>query len=196
MNPWLLMWGEPRKTVRAIVDAHSSYGVLFLSFLYVFQEFFFYANYWSLGVDQPLLFVIYGVISSVLVGILWIYFSGLVYYCVGYLMGGKANQSSLRVAIAWSKIPMTVSLFMWFVLILMHPDSVFVQDRASPSFVFIYFITFVLVIWSFVLLVQGVREIQRFSIGKSILNCLIGNLVYFIFIYSIVNSVLFATMVA
>lgn len=171
VSPWLTMWSCPKSTVRAIVHSNPSYGVIWLGAMYALQTFFFYANWWSFGLNTHYYTIlIAGIILSPFIGFIWIYYLSLIFYLTGRLLRGGAPVAHVRAAIAWSLIPVSINLLMWLILIFMSPDHAFVQDSAGPSSVFINLIGFILGIWSVILLIQGLREVQQFTISKSIAN--------------------------
>jgi len=175
MNPWLTMWSQPKATVRALVNSKPSFGVFYLAAVYVLQSFFFYFNWWSLGLkSEYYTLFLAGVVLSPIVGFVWLYYLGLVFRITGRLLHGEAECSHLRTAIAWSKIPYSINVLMWFILILMNPEQVFVQDGEGPSSIFVNFIALILGIWSLVLLIQSISEVQQFSIGRSIANVVLA----------------------
>ena len=178
INPWMCMWTNPRLTIRAIVTVNPRYGVFYLAWLYVLQTFFFVANYWSLGFSFSFLSLLTAaLVLSPFVGYLWLYFTGWVFYFTGRWLGGQAPMSHLRAAAAWSKIPVSIALVMWLILMVVNPEWTFIQGISLPSTVFIQLIAFILGIWSFVLLIQSIREIQGFTILRSLLNLIIASLI-------------------
>lgn len=184
MNPWLTMWSQPRSTIRALIHNKPAYGIYILAAIFALQSFFFYANWWSLGLStSTYLLLALGVILSPLLGLIWLYFTAFIFYLTGRLLKGAAPASHLRTAIAWSRIPTTITLLMWLILIFTSSDSVFIQEPTSgPSSIFVNLITFILGIWSLILLIQSLREIQSFSIGRTLFN---------IFLAWILSSILF-----
>jgi hypothetical protein len=165
------MWSQPRSTIRAIVHNKPAFGVFYLAAIYALQSFFFYANWWSLGLKTNYYaLIILGVVLSPFIGALWLYFMGWVFSLSGRFLKGRAPPSHLRSAIAWSKLPTSISLLMWLILIFFTPEYVFIQGASGFSSIFVNFITLILGIWSLVLLIQGVREVQHFSLARSILN--------------------------
>jgi hypothetical protein len=177
MNPWLTMWSQPRSTIRAIVHNRPLYGVLYLAAIYTLQSFFFYANWWSLGLnDRYYAFLFLGIILSPLIGFIWLYFMGWVYSLTGRWCGGRAPAPHLRAALAWSKIPTSINILLWFILIILNPDRAFIQDAGGAPSVFINFIYLILGTWSLVLLIQSLRELQAFTILRSLLNIILASL--------------------
>lgn len=187
LNPWVSMWNQPRSTIRAIVHSKPAYGVFYLAAVYALQSFFFYANWWSLGLNAHYhLWMTLGVILSPIIGIVWLYFQGLIYSISGRLLKGAASPAHLRSAVAWSTIPYSITLLMWLFLIFASAENVFIQDAGGPSSLFVNLIAMIVGIWSLVLLIQSLREVQQFSVGRSILNvllsCILSAIFYFLLI--------------
>lgn len=181
MNPWLSMWGQPRVTIRSILYSNPKYGIFYLASLYVLDNCFFYSNWWSLGASFPFYSIfLVSLILSPLVGLGWLYFSSWIFYFTGRWLKGEAPPVHLRAAIAWSKIPLSASVFMWLLLLAVHPEATFIQDGGGSSSLFINFITIILNIWSFILLVQSIREVQNFTLLRSIANIFLAGLITFV----------------
>ena len=175
MKPWLTMWGQPKSTVRAIVHSNPSYGVFYLAAIYALQSLFFYANWWSLGIQPHFYLILFaGIVLSPLIGLVWVYYLSFVFYCISRLFGGRAPMSHVRTAVAWSLIPVSINLLMWLVLIFLSPHNAFIQDTVGPSSIFINLIGLILGIWSIILLIQGLCEVEQFSLPRSIAVLLIS----------------------
>ncbi len=184
LNPWLSMWSQPRMTIRSLVHSKPTYGIFYLAAIYALQSFFFYSNWWSLGLNSHYFAILVaGILLSPLAGLVWLYYLSLIFRITGKWMGGVAPLTHIRTAIAWSKIPSTVNVLVWLVLIFSNPETVFIQDASGPSSIFVSLIAFILEIWAFVLLVQSLREVQQFSPLKSILNILLSGFLSSLFIF-------------
>ncbi len=180
------MWSRPRDTIRTLAFNKPTYGIYFLAIMYALQGFFFYANWWSLGVrtHYPLYLTI-GILASPIIGLCWLYLMGFFFYLIGRLFKGMATMRQLRSAVAWSAIPYTITLIMWILLLFWSPEHVFIQDSGVHSSIFINFITLIAKIWSLVLLVQSVREVQHFSLKISAFNvAIIWLLTWILFFFS------------
>lgn len=165
------MWANPRSTIRALVNMRPKYGVFLLAWVYALQEYLFFASYWSFGLSFPFYAILgVGIVISPLLGFIWLYFTGWVYSFTGRWLGGKAPLSHLRAAVAWARLPSTISLLMWLILLIANSDTGFVHNVSGPSATFINFILTILSIWAFVLLIQSVREVQGFSVLRSLVN--------------------------
>lgn len=188
LNPWISMWNQPRSTIRAIAYNRPTYGIYYLAIIYALQGFFFYANWWSLGVRTYYPFYLtLGIIASPIIGVIWLYLMGEFFYLSGRLLRGTATRRQIRSIVAWSAVPFTITLAMWLLLLFWSPEHVFIQDSGPHSSIFVNLITLIAKVWSFVLLLQSLREIQHFSIGKSILNVLgvwVFSTILFFFVFS------------
>lgn len=185
-NPWLSMWTQPRETIRWIVQTNPRYGVFWLAIIYVLQGFFFFMNFWSFGLSSSWYsLLIHIVILTPLFAFVWIFFYGWILRCTGRWLGGPAPGSHLRAALAWSRIPMTISLAMWFFLLITNPDYVFIQYVGGTSAIFVLFINGILEIWSFVLFIQSIREVQHFTIIRSLCNIFLASAIYSTLIFSL-----------
>jgi len=183
-NPWLTMWVQPRATIRTLLKKNPHYGVFSLSTIYILQDFCNSFNYWSIGMySSPYFLFVSALALSPFLGLLWLYVSAWILDVTGMWFGGKAPPLPLRTALAWSKLPTTIALLMWFILLLAKPDYVFILDALDTT-VFIYFITLVLWIWSIVLLIKGVREVQSFSLGRAIANTVVALCIYSVLFFA------------
>ncbi len=194
---WISMWTNPRPTIRAIVNLNPKFGVFYLATIYALQNNLVCSSYWSLGLSFPFYAILLAsVVLSPFLGVIWVYFTGWVLYITGKWFGGQAPMSHLRTAAAWSKIPSCISLFMWLILLISDSDMTFIHAVSGPAALFMNFILLILGVWSFVLLIQSVRELQDFSIGKSFLNIVVSELFSFVFIIFIffIISYLYAVL--
>ncbi len=181
LNPLLRMWTSPRPTVRAIVNVNPRFGVFYLAWGYALQSILFFVSYWSLGLSYPAFAILsVGLILSPLFGYIWLYFTGWVLHFTGGWLGGKAPMLHLRTALAWSKIPSVLLLFMWLLLMIADIDTAFVNGVAGTSSLFVTFITSILGIWSLVLLILSLQEVQRFSLARAIVNVILAGFISWI----------------
>lgn len=173
-SPWIMMWSQPRLAMHLIGGANASLGTYFLAALFVLESFFFFANWWSLGLRFHYgLILAVSFVSAPLIAALWLYALGILYHFTGRIMGKKNAPYFLRLAIGWSKIPYVAAVFMWLVLIFLSPSSAFIQGGPGPfSTLFVYCILFIVFCWSFILSIQSIREIQQASLGWAVCNVL------------------------
>jgi len=193
MKPYLSMWTHPRSTIRAIIDADPKsnirYGILYLVTIFALQNMLFYANWWSIGTQiSSSTILIAGIFLSPFVGMAWVYIAGWIFYFTGRWLHGHAPASHLRSALAWSKIPVSINLLTWLVFIILDPKMAFVLNGGLPSAILLNAINLFTGIWSFILLVQAVREIQKFTIGRALINIVMGWVIYFLVVMIFIIS--------
>lgn len=169
LNPWGSMWLHPRKTIRSVVDSNPRYGVFFLSAIYVLQTLFILFNFWSLGFKfSHYTLLIPSILLTPFLGTIWIGLYGRILQFISRLFGGQAPRSHLQAALAWSGLPMILSLFLWGGLWLNDPDKVFIQYGPGSLVVLLHASLFILQLWTVLLFIQAIREVQQFNLLKTI----------------------------
>jgi len=205
MNPWLSIWTRPKETIRAIVDADPSYRFGWLAAIYGFSLLLEAAQNFSLGdVLSPMMIVFFALILSVFVGMLAItVVSGLLFW-TGRWVGGKATYKEIRSAVAWSNITNVVSIISWFIMLCVFGRQVFFSTFPQTTFagyelgvVLILFLAQVIVgIWSIVIIINAIAEVQRFSVWRALLNVIIPLVLIFIFTWIVGSIVIWSVKVS
>ncbi len=160
-----------KETIKPLVRGKLSYAIYFLASIYALQNFFFCSNWWSFGLENHTAFLsILGIVLSPLIGTFWLYYMGMTYYFTGRLLKGKASFSQIQACWAFSKTPCLISLFLWFVLIYISPQNAFIQDsRGAPS-ILVNLSALSIGIFSAIKLVLSIRQVQGFTVMKTLLN--------------------------
>ena len=181
-NPWLSIWTEPRGTIRGIIDTNPKYGFLLLSAVYGLPIAFNIAQSLSFGTAIPLwTILIAALISCIFIGVLGISISAWILLVTGRWIQGKGSFQTIRAAVAWSQVPNFVTIIMWAVLFGVFTSQVFSKGFSETQFigfeagiVFIVFLVQTIIsIWSFIILLKTLGEVQGFSAWKALLNILI-----------------------
>lgn len=180
------IWTKPRSTIRNIIATNPKRGFFWLASLYSLQSLLFIANTISLGVSYNFfLILILSTALSPLLGSIWIYFYGWLFHLTGKWLGGKAPQLHIRAAFAWSKVPLLINLVMWIFLLIYLAEHAFVHFTEGPLIIFINIVSLFSGIWSLILLIQTLREVQGFSlamaVGNTALSYAIGFLILLLF---------------
>lgn len=129
---------------------------------------------------------LWGIIGfSIVVGGL---FGWLSYYLYAFFMSwtgkwlnGTAPTAALLRVLAYSTIPTVLGLLVLFAQIAVYGKTIFMEEGiileegTLQPFVFYGLVALEigLSLWSVVLLVIGIAEVQRFSVGKAVLNVLL-----------------------
>lgn len=139
----------------------------------------------SMGDDYPLGGIL--LISVILGGLLgWIslyIYSALVSW-MGTWLGGKSDTKSVLRVLAYALIPSLFSLIFVAISIIIYGQEIFVSEPGYQSSIdaiillVLGIIEITLSVWSFVVLVAGISEIQNFAIGKALLNVLMPGIIF------------------
>ncbi len=124
----------------------------------------------------------YIVLLSVLIAPLWgmIVFGvwSYVVLWIGKLLKGQADFACVRSAFAWSCVPLIVNILLWVLLLAVFRGALFhsSQPGAGPMalMMFVLIAKLAVAIWSLVIYINTLAEVQKFSIGRSIANILIA----------------------
>lgn len=192
-NPWLTMWVMPKRTIRAIIQENPYRGVHIITTALALENFFFYGNLWSLGLRTNLLWlVIIGLLISPFLAYLWISIMSHIFYYTGRWFNGSAPLPHLYAAVAWSKIPAFGILFSWVCILLIEPEEAFIfEGGGNPHILIFNFFNLVFAIWSVLLLIGTIQEVQKFSLGRSICNSLVAWSVFSIPVWLLIFIALF-----
>lgn len=175
MNPWITIWTEPRATVRSILATNPRRGFWLLATLYALALSFSTANFYSWGLAHSFSAIFFPlVLLSPITGAVWLGFQAWILRLTGRLFGGHAPIQSVRAALAWSRTPYLLELVMWVVLMILHAETVFIQHAIGAAAAFIVLISLIINLWALVLLIQLIREVQGFSLGRAIGNVLVA----------------------
>lgn len=182
INPWITIWYKPRDTIRKIVNFNPKYQFLILSFFYGLPTLFHLAQNYSLAEQYDIAgIVIVALVLATFVGMLGITIASALLYWTGKWIGGNAKYIKVRTAVSWSNVPNIIAIVVWAIFIYFFGEQVFIEsfnelDFTGPNFTLAaggFFIQGVLAVWSFIILVKGLGQVNGFSTWKGVLNVLI-----------------------
>lgn len=182
-NPWLSIWCEPRATIRRIVEQNPNRSLWILAFIYGFLSLLNSFQSISIGsvMGMASVFLIAVVLSP-----LWGYAGFSIWswvVCkVGRLLKGEGSFSHVRAAFAWSCVPLTVNIFLWLIMIFsfgfsffFHPQETMAFSSQQSAFLLLILIGKVgIAIWSLVIYLNALAEVQKFSILRAIFNVILS----------------------
>lgn len=206
-NPWLSIWTKPRLTIAEIIHTNPSYRFFFLCFIYGFMALLNAGQRASLGnVNSAGAIILTSAILGFFVGFVAFSIYSLLLTWTGKWIGGKGSYREIRAAVAWSNVPVVVDLVVWLALAAVLGSTVFTEDFArviyyqtseggmfllpEPRLLLVVgFIRLALSIWSLIIFLLGLSEVQGFSVFKAILNALFS-------IFVVVAAVWIASLAA
>ncbi len=182
VNPWTHIWIKPRETISNITKFDPKYRFVILSFLYGLPMLLHMAQNLSTGETFTTVgIVIAALVLATFVGMLGLTIASGLTYWTGKWIGGKASYYPVRAAVSWSNVPNIVAIIIWAILIYNFKDKLFLGEFDEMKFAGeeqmlltgALFVQSVIAIWSFIILVKGLGEVQGFSAWKGVLNVLI-----------------------
>jgi hypothetical protein len=172
-SPWVSIWFSPRRTIRRIVDSDAPpnwwpvIGLVLLVNIFAVLEF---DPPGAVNLSRSFMPVAIGAaqtIFAVLVGPFLLAF-------VGSWLGGEADPSEIRQAIAWGYAPVAVAGLCYIPIPLIYGRTLTEVDTEIPLLVVILTMVFAVgAFWSVVTQVITLAEVQRFSIVRAIASMLI-----------------------
>lgn len=184
-NPWLSIWVRPRTTIRSIVAQNPRKSLWILAYVYGF------ASLLNCFQSFPIALRL-GMLPMLIVAVILAPFWGYTFFSiwswivvwVGKLFKGQGNFETIRSAYAWSCVPLIGNIPLWFLLITFYSDFLFfgVQDHViQPGAVALLFLVLigklVFAIWSIIIFLQALAEVQQFSILRAIGNVVVASVV-------------------
>lgn len=178
-NPWLSIWTEPRKTIRSLIDTNPKRGYLLLCAVYGLPLAFNLVQSFGLTSIIPLWAIIIGsLVACTFLGMVGISISAWLVHFTGKWIGGKGSFQTVRAAIAWSNVPNIVSIIMWIILFGIFGAQILNKNFSEGKFVgyqagtlfLVMLIESIVSIWGLIILLNGLKEVQGFSIWRALLN--------------------------
>ncbi|MBM3207012.1 MAG: YIP1 family protein [Chlamydiae bacterium] len=183
VNPWKGMWTNPKQTIRAVVTHDPRYRFITLCVINGLPAMLQVAQNMSLGFSYSLVGILLGsIFLSLFAGMIGITVASGLLYLTGKWIGGMSSFLQIRCAVSWSNVTNVISILMWAILIVMFDKVLFTDLFETASFtkkeslllMGVFLTQTVMSVWSLVLLVQSLAEVQGFSSWKSILNILLS----------------------
>lgn len=187
LDPWLSMWTRPRETIRQIVGAGGAYGVLLLAALGGVAQVLDRATSQNLGDEMSVgAIMLAAIVAGPVAGILGLYVFGWLLEQTGRWIGGAASGSDLRAALAWGSLPNVAGLLLWIPALALAGSEMFrsatPQLAAQPLLALLLLpiglMWIALAIWSFVLILLAISEVQEFSDWRALGNLLLAGLLF------------------
>lgn len=198
-NPFKTMWTKPKFTIRQIVDTNPNYRIFILSTIYGLVSLISSSQSFSIGniLNLPIILLI-SLILAPFYGYLVFSVAASFIYFSGKILKGEAKYKEVRAAIAWSNLPMIGNLILWLILIFIFqedllkdfPGSYPITQNQRTILFGVLLTQMIFSIWVIALYINSLAEVQRFSIGKAILNIIIS-VILFLAIFFVISIVYF-----
>ena len=171
-SPWRSIWLRPRDTIAGVVRHNPRHHVLLLAMAAGIADLLH-----RLSGRLPMTLLL-AVGLGALAGALLLYLKAWLLRRTGHWLGGRASAEHLRAAIAWSSLPNVVTLVLWVPALAVFGSELFATEMPclleSPRLLVVFAglaaLHAIMGIWSFVLYLHCVGEVQGFSVWKALLN--------------------------
>lgn len=170
-NPWFYIFTSPKRVVRAICNYEPKKGLFVLSTIVALHYAFLYLALKPIHLSNNLLVIVPLVlVLSPILGWVWLNFQSWALLVTGKLFKGKATKQQLLVAVAWSKLPLLITLSLWVIMIVFASRPFYHHYFSGVSLLLISFIALIAYIWSIVLYIAAIEEVQGVPVFMSLLN--------------------------
>ncbi len=119
---------------------------------------------------------------------------------VGRLFKGQGHFKTVRAAYAWAAVPLIINIPVWVLMIFIFGHQVFLNfpdaSTLPNSLMFFLFATLViklvLAIWSLVIYLNALAQVQSYSMLKAILNVVVAGIILAVFMFIVWTALFYA----
>ena len=181
LNPWLSIWISPRKTMRWIQHRDPDDLVITLASFAGFSEILVSASRLNLGdhIEIPVIFAM-AVVLGPFMGIAGLILISILLWWTGTWLGGVARLNTIRAAMAWSFLPIICYSILWIPQYMLLGDVLFESrvvifgSKAHLLIVSFNVLRLMIVIWSIVIFLNCLSEVQKFGFWKALINSILS----------------------
>ena len=182
---------KPRATIQKIVDKNPEDSVILLACLAGISNVLLRANDRGMGDTMELFdIILLSLILGPFSGVISLYVGSYLIHWTGKWIGGTSSLQNIRAAMAWASIPMVLTLLLLIPEIIVFGEEMYttqtpiMDSSTSLLYAFVIFgvgvIYGILGIWSFILYLHCLGQVQGFSLLKTFGNILLAGLVIYI----------------
>ena len=181
IKPWLSIWVSPRKTIRWIRQKDPDDMVILLASFAGFSEILVSASRLNLGdhLAIPVIFAM-AVVLGPFMGIAGLILISVLLWWTGSWLGGESRLNMIRAALAWSFFPIICYSILWIPKYLLLGDVLFESrvvifgSKGHLLIVGFNVLRLMIVIWSIVIFLNCLGEVQKFGIWKALTNSILA----------------------
>jgi hypothetical protein len=200
-NPWLTIWRHPRATIARIVAENPNRSLWLLAGIYGFCALMNLFQSMALGSALSTLgILILAIILAPFYG--YISFSIWSWFVtwVGKWFKGHGSFTTIRSAYAWSCVPIVLNIPLWVLMVIIFGHQLFLNfpdaHLLPSSQVLLLFIILiakvVLAIWSLVIYLNALAEVQKYSVLRAILNVVVAGVILGVIIFILWSLLIYA----
>ncbi len=176
-NPFFTIWTRPRATIRGIVNTDPTLHVTALAMIGGILQALDRAAARNAGDNLSIEAILIGaLIGGSIGGLIGLYISGWLLRITGHWLGGQAEPEEVRAALAWFTVPVLATIPIWVIQLALLGREMFTSDTptldAKPTLGLALIATgvleLILGIWSVVIVIKCLAEVQRFSAWRAL----------------------------
>ena len=176
-NPFFTIWTRPRATIRGIVNTDPTYRVIPLTLASGIVQALGNETQRNAGDLLPLSAILgIAFVLGPIGGLIGLYVSGWLAGVSCRWLGGRADSREVRAALAWSSVPTLATIPIWLVQLAVFGHEMFTSTKpslvANPALALLLIATavpiIVLALWSLVILLKTLGEVQGFSAWRAL----------------------------
>lgn len=188
------IWTSPRMVFKYINAKEYEKFLYPLIILYGINSTLDKAMEKNIGYSESMFYILgVSLVAGAIAGVIICYLYAAVISWTGGWLEGAGNTRSILRTFAYASIPSVTSLVLILPKLILFKGDIFrfseTLSRGSLASAFFYLfavVEFILGIWTLVLVVVGLSEVQKFTIGKAIANLVVATLAFVVSIFIIV----------
>lgn len=191
-NPWLSVWTSPRATIGRVIRENPDRSLWWLAAIYGFSSLMNMFQSASLGskVSTGGLLLLAVILSPIWGWICFSVWSAFVAW-TGKWLKGAGNFKTVRAAYAWSCVPIAINVPLWLLMVILFGHQLFLNFpnahlMPSATVMLLFFISaikLVVAVWSLVIYINALAEVQNFSVLRAILNVVIAAVIMTVLLF-------------
>lgn len=184
-NPWFSIWLRPRSTIAGIIATNPNRSLWWLAAIYGFTSILnlFQTGTFGAQLTPFAIFLIAAIISPLYGYVAFAIWNFFVTF-TGKWLKGKGNFVAVRAAYAWSCVPFIFHIPLWLLMAVMLGQRMFLDITANDltqtqtgALFGILIVKIVLAIWSLVIYINALAEVQKFSVLRAIFNIILAGVI-------------------
>jgi len=185
INSIISIFIKPRATIQQIVDKNPEDSVMLLACLAGISNVLNRAAIRSTGDTMELFEILFfALILGPFVGVISLYSVSFFIHWTGKWIGGTSSLENIRAAMAWASIPVVISVSLLIPQVILFGEELFTTETPIldtsqllyNTLMIFFVIDIILAIWSFVLYLNCIGQVQGFSSLKMFGNLLLAGL--------------------
>ncbi len=197
LNVWTSIWVKPRVTVRYAIEHKPMKFAVMLALIAGVFDMLNAATQNNFGDTMPVpVIIVLAIILGPILGVIGWWIGAGIAKLVGKWLGGVGNYEELKMALAIAYIPVILIGILWVPNLLVLGNSMFMEsfDISAGQLIWSYlstFISFVMGIWSFIIMINAISEAHQFSRWRGFWTIVIPGIIIFFVLLLFLLPILF-----